>query len=124
MQVVYFPGIDLYTHIADKALHDQVEYLKILLDPFVGQIVEEYRKQGALDSTYVIFISDHGHTPVLKDESHALAANPMRAPQVVNLSRLQSASSQNQPKCQRLRRYARLPGTYGLCVSCQSRDML
>ena len=74
VQVVYFPGIDLYTHIADRALHDQVEYFKTLIDPAVGQIVDEYRKEGAFDSTYVIFISDHGHTPVLKDERHALAA--------------------------------------------------
>jgi hypothetical protein len=76
VQVVYFPGIDLYTHIADKPLQDQVEYFKTILDPSIGQIVDEYRKQGALDSTYVIFISDHGHTPVLKDDSHALAAKP------------------------------------------------
>jgi type I phosphodiesterase/nucleotide pyrophosphatase len=74
VQVVYFPGIDLYTHIADRALHDQVEYFKTLIDPAVGQIVDEYRKKAAFDSTYVIFISDHGHTPVLKDERHALAA--------------------------------------------------
>ena len=76
VQVVYFPGIDLYTHIADRALHDQVEYFKTLTDPAVGQIIGEYRKEGAFDSTYVIFISDHGHTPVLKDERHALAAKP------------------------------------------------
>jgi predicted AlkP superfamily pyrophosphatase or phosphodiesterase len=98
VQVVYFPGIDLYTHIADSALHDQVEYFKTLLDPSVGRIVDEYRKQGALDSTYVIVISDHGHTPVLKDERHAFAAKPDAcAPPAINLSRLQSASSQNRP---------------------------
>jgi hypothetical protein len=74
VQVIYFPGIDLYTHIADNVLHDQVEYFKTPIDPSVGQIVNEYRKQGALDSTYVIFISDHGHTPVLKDKIYTLAA--------------------------------------------------
>jgi hypothetical protein len=76
VQVVYFPGIDLYTHIAKDALHDQVEYFKTVIDPSVGQIIEEYRKQGALDNTFVIFISDHGHTPVLKDDIHALGAKP------------------------------------------------
>jgi predicted AlkP superfamily pyrophosphatase or phosphodiesterase len=98
VQVVYFPGIDLYTHIADKALHDEVEYFKTLLDASVGQIVDEYRKQGALDRTYVIFISDHGYTPVLKDENHLQQIRCVRH-QVVNLSRLQNASSQNQPEC-------------------------
>ena len=76
VQVVYFPGIDLYTHIAKNALPDQVDYFKTVINPSIGQVIEEYRKQGALDSTFIIFISDHGHTPVLKDEKHALGANP------------------------------------------------
>jgi type I phosphodiesterase/nucleotide pyrophosphatase len=76
VQVVYFPGIDLYTHIASNALHDQVDYFKSVLNPSIGQVIEEYRKQGALDSTFIIFVSDHGHTPVLKDDKHALGAKP------------------------------------------------
>ena len=76
VQVVYFPGIDLYTHIAKNALHDQVDYFKTVINPSVGQVIDEYRKQGVLDNTFVIFISDHGHTPVLKDYKHALGANP------------------------------------------------
>ncbi len=75
LQVVYFPGIDLFTHIAEHALHDQVEYFKTVINPAIEKVIEEYRKQGALDSTYVIFVSDHGHTPVLKDEKHALGAH-------------------------------------------------
>ena len=76
LQVVYFPGIDLYTHIAANALHDQVDYFKTVINPSIGQVIDEYRKQGALDSTFIIFVSDHGHTPVLKDEKHALGAKP------------------------------------------------
>jgi len=76
VQVAYFPGIDLYTHIASNALHDQVDYFKSIINPSIGQILEEYRKQGALDNTFIIFISDHGHTPVLKDDKHALGAKP------------------------------------------------
>ena len=76
VQVAYFPGIDLYTHIASNPLHDQVDYFKSVINPSIGQIIEEYRKKGALDHTFVIFVSDHGHTPVLKDEKHALGAKP------------------------------------------------
>ena len=76
VQVAYFPGIDLYTHIAGKPLHDQVDYFKSVINPSIGQIIDEYRKQGALDNTFIIFVSDHGHTPVLKDDKHALGAKP------------------------------------------------
>jgi hypothetical protein len=76
VQVAYFPGIDLYTHIAKSSLHDQEEYFKTILDPSIGLILDEYQKQGALDQTFVIFIADHGHTPVLKDNRHALGADP------------------------------------------------
>ncbi len=76
VQVAYFPGIDLYTHIASNPLHDQVDYFKSVINPSIGQIIDEYRKQGALDNTFIIFVSDHGHTPVLKDDKHALGAKP------------------------------------------------
>jgi len=76
VQVAYFPGIDLYTHIASNPLHDQVDYFKSVINPSIGQIIDEYRKKGALDNTFVIFVSDHGHTPVLKDDKHALGAKP------------------------------------------------
>lgn len=76
VQVVYFPGIDLYTHLADDPLHAQVDYLSHVTDPAIGKVLAEYRREGVLDDTYIIFISDHGHTPVLKDERHALGAHP------------------------------------------------
>src|SRR5215472_8551269 len=69
IQVVYFPGIDLYTHLAPDALASQVEYLQTITDPAVGQVLETYRAAGVLDRTYVLIIADHGHTPVLKDNA-------------------------------------------------------
>ena len=76
LQVVYFPGIDLYTHIADNPLHDQVRYLENITFPSVERVLDEYRRQDVLKDTYVIFVSDHGHTPVLMDTRHALATEP------------------------------------------------
>ena len=72
IQVVYFPGIDLYTHLAPNALDSEVEYLETVTDPLVGQVLDAYRAAGVLDHTYVLIIADHGHTPVLKE--HALGA--------------------------------------------------
>jgi hypothetical protein len=70
--VVYFPGVDLYTHLAERPLEMQQDYVAQVIDPAVGQILELYRRAGALDDSFVLFVSDHGHTPVLNDARHAL----------------------------------------------------
>jgi hypothetical protein len=72
LQVVYFPGVDLYTHSAERPIPDQLEYLAGVVDRAVGEILTVYREQGALEETFVLFVSDHGHTPVLNDDRHAL----------------------------------------------------
>jgi hypothetical protein len=74
LQVVYFPGVDLYTHVAQDPLPDQLRYLRNVVDPAVGQVLDAYRGAGALDGTWVMFVADHGHTPVLPDDRHALSA--------------------------------------------------
>ncbi|HEU0013549.1 MAG TPA: alkaline phosphatase family protein [Longimicrobium sp.] len=74
LQVVYFPGVDLYTHVAADPLADQLRYLGEVVDGAVGELLEAYRDAGAMDSTYVLFVADHGHTPVLRDDRHALEA--------------------------------------------------
>lgn len=74
LQVVYFPGVDLFTHVAESALADQQTYLSDIVDPAIGRLLGAYRERGVLDSTYVLFVSDHGHTPALADERHALGS--------------------------------------------------
>ncbi len=73
LQVVYFPGVDLYTHVTRDALTEQRHYVSNVLDSLVGRILDAYEAQGVLDDTYVIFVADHGHTPVLHDSRHALS---------------------------------------------------
>ncbi|HEY2106091.1 MAG TPA: alkaline phosphatase family protein [Candidatus Binataceae bacterium] len=80
LQVVYFPGIDLYTHVTPDPLPKEVAYLQQITDPLVGQILAEYRKRGLMDQTYVMIIADHGHTPVLHDEQHALDSQSQDGP--------------------------------------------
>jgi hypothetical protein len=74
LQVVYFPGVDLYTHMARNPIEDQREYVRSVLDPAVGAVLNAYRDAQLLDRTYIVFVSDHGHTPVLEDDRHALEA--------------------------------------------------
>ena len=80
IQVVYFPGIDLYTHLASDPLPMEVDYLERITDPLVGQVLAYYQKLGILDQTFVMIIADHGHTPVLRDPKHALGANTNDGP--------------------------------------------
>jgi hypothetical protein len=72
LQVIYFPGVDLFTHLAEDPLRQQRGYFTEVIDRAVGRIIELYRAAGALDDTYVLFVSDHGHTPVMNDDRHAL----------------------------------------------------
>ena len=83
IQVVYFPGIDLYTHLAADPLPMEVTYLETVTDPLVAQILDAYRNYGILDQTYIVVIADHGHTPVLKDPQHALGAHTNEGPAAV-----------------------------------------
>jgi hypothetical protein len=70
--VVYYPGIDIFTHEAEDPLNSQIRYLEHVTDPAVGEVLDEYSKHNALDNTYVIFISDHAHIPTIKDDKHRL----------------------------------------------------
>jgi Type I phosphodiesterase / nucleotide pyrophosphatase len=80
LQVVYFPGIDLFTHEAeehleaDEPLPLQVEYLQSVTDKAIGEVLNAYEELGALDETYILLIADHGHIPVLDDDRHALGS--------------------------------------------------
>jgi len=74
LQVVYFPGIDLFTHHTPDPLRGQELYLETVTDYSIGRVLDYYRTAGALDRTYVLFIADHGHTPSLPDADHALGS--------------------------------------------------
>ena len=83
LQTIYFPGIDLYTHVSENPLSDQRRYLRQVIDSSVGVVLDAYRAASAIDGTYIIFVSDHGHTPVLGDDLHALGAEGDDEPSAV-----------------------------------------
>lgn len=70
LQVAYFPGIDLETH--RDGPEAQYTYLTEVIDRRIAQILDLYRAEGVLDDTYVLLVSDHGHTPTLDDDRHSL----------------------------------------------------
>ena len=80
LQVVYFPGIDIFTHAAEDPLNSQKRYLAHVTDGAVGQVLDEYNRHNALDNTYVIFISDHSHIPTMNDEEHRLGPDDDSSP--------------------------------------------
>ena len=84
LQTVYFPGIDLYTHVAPgDPLKQEVAYLEEITDPLVGKVIAEYQSRGLMSNTFVVVLADHGHIPVLNDPIHALGVDPDTGPAAV-----------------------------------------
>jgi Type I phosphodiesterase / nucleotide pyrophosphatase len=80
LQVVYLPGIDIFTHAAPDRLVGQERYLEHVTDGCVRQVLEAYRNAGVMDHTYVLFISDHAHTPTLDDKRNKLGTGHNQSP--------------------------------------------
>jgi type I phosphodiesterase/nucleotide pyrophosphatase len=80
LQVAYFPGIDIFTHVSEDPLDRQVRYLQFVTDKRIGEVLDAYRKKGALDGSYVVVIADHGQIPTLNDERHRLNADDEHSP--------------------------------------------
>jgi hypothetical protein len=74
LQVIYLPGIDIYTHASKNPLRSQVEYIEKITNKAVGEVLNYYREEHLLGGTYVLFIADHGHTPTMNDDRHAIGA--------------------------------------------------
>jgi len=71
---VYLSGTDLYAHVAKEGPDAaRVAYLREVIDPALGKLVAQLRKRGLLERMWTVVLSDHGHTAVLHDETHALA---------------------------------------------------
>jgi hypothetical protein len=80
LQVVYLPGIDIFTHAAPDRLAGQTRYLEHVTDGCVRRVLYEYRRQGVMDHTYVLFISDHAHIPTLDNKRNQLGTDDEHSP--------------------------------------------
>ena len=80
LQVVYYPGIDIFTHVSEDPLTRQARYLQFVTDKRIGEVLDAYRKKDALNGTYVLVVSDHGQIPTLDDDHHELNTDDEKSP--------------------------------------------
>lgn len=70
---LYLAGSDLFAHVAEAGPDAaRRTYLTEVVDPGLGELHAALARRRALADRYVVVVSDHGHTPVLHDERHAL----------------------------------------------------
>ncbi len=73
---VYLSGTDLYAHVAHEGPEEAMRwYLKEVADPALGKLVAKLRERGMLDRMWTVVVSDHGHSQVVHDKTHALRPN-------------------------------------------------
>lgn len=78
---VYLPFPDLVAHHAAEGPDRAIEnHLRTVVDPLLGRLRGELERQGAVRDRFVVVLSDHGHTPLLKDDAHALTARAEAGP--------------------------------------------
>jgi hypothetical protein len=78
---VYLSGTDLYAHIAEEGPDAaRRAYLREVVEPAIGSLIAKLRARNALANRYVVLTADHGHTPVIYDDKHALFAKNGNGP--------------------------------------------
>lgn len=74
---IYLSGTDLHAHTAMEGPDvARRSYLAEVIEPEIGRLTDKLRARHALANRWIIVTADHGHTEVLKDKKHALAAGP------------------------------------------------
>jgi hypothetical protein len=69
--------------VAPDPITEQRAYIVDVIDPAIGRLLDAYRNAGILDRTWIVFTADHGHTPVLDDDRHALETEGADEPPAV-----------------------------------------
>jgi len=73
---IYLSGTDLYAHTAKEGPDlARRAYLVEVVEPLIAKLTKKLRARHALSNRWILVTSDHGHTEVLKDDKHALAAS-------------------------------------------------
>jgi hypothetical protein len=81
---LYFAGVDNWAHIsADGPDSARRSYMHEVIDAELGKLHRRLIERGAIAGRYVVVVSDHGHTQVIKDEAHALSTKPADDPPAV-----------------------------------------
>lgn len=81
---VYLAGLDNWAHIsADGPDAARRGYMHEVIDPALGTLHQRLIERDAMAGRYVVVVSDHGHTQVIKDEAHALSTKTPDDPPAV-----------------------------------------
>ena len=71
---IYLTGADHYAHVHERGPDEaRRTYLRTVVDGLLDKVREALAAQNALENRYIVVTSDHGHTPVVHDERHALS---------------------------------------------------
>lgn len=68
--MVYFMGLDHHSHVHGPA--QQQPYLKDMIDPQVGLLLDTLDRHQMLAQTLFVIVSDHGQADGVPDDRHAL----------------------------------------------------
>jgi hypothetical protein len=66
----YFMGLDHHSHIHGPS--SQPTYLREVIDPQVGRLLDALAAYGMLEGALFVLVSDHGQTEVTPDDRHAI----------------------------------------------------
>ena len=81
---LYLFGTDNWAHVAPEGPDvARTNYLREVVDPSLGALRRRLAERDALRNRYVVVVSDHGHTAVMKDDAHALSTKDDNDPPAV-----------------------------------------
>jgi hypothetical protein len=66
----YFMGLDHHSHLHGPA--EQAPYLRDVIDPQIGRLLDALRARGMLERTLFVLVSDHGQIEVVEDDRHSI----------------------------------------------------
>jgi hypothetical protein len=66
----YFMGLDHHSHLHGPA--SQSAYLRDVIDPQIGRLLDTLGLYGMLKGTLFVLVSDHGQIEVVPDDHHAI----------------------------------------------------
>jgi len=66
----YFMGLDHHSHVHGPA--SQPAYLRDVVDPQVGRLLEALERHGMLEGSLFVLVSDHGQIEVVPDDRHSI----------------------------------------------------
>ncbi len=68
--LAYFMGLDHHSHLYGPS--SQTDYLRTVIDPQIGLLLDTLARYRRLDSTLFVLVSDHGQIDAVPDDRHSL----------------------------------------------------